>query len=792
MDRLTPSETVGAEGWAALAAFADVADLVEIVGSTAELVVSVEVGVEVDSSGQRQQSRGGVDVQDEETGTEARGPRALESEGSESRAGPLRQGKRLTSDENENELSSAGENETTGSWAARNDSGDRINSREAGSVEGDTAVSLAEEGEEQRHTRTLLSSTESDRANQRGDLPLLSNDKGVRAARLAAPTPGHSTTLGEAAESAVPQSGERRRSSSNFDSPELVAINEEADTDVETCSDSDSEDEEQGGREEEDEKSRNAESEPSRGSLGAVDQSDTILVDTGRAEAAGDGDTSDRETDGPECAGGVVVSKVPAVTARARIILGPSTIEQSLAIEPLSAFVLQAARRMQHADLKTWVPDSVHHADGCGCSSSLGNATGARSAPDMAYLGVAEKQDDVGLASVIDIENKQGRPVVCPATSVDPKRPHVDDLPRNPPTSPPTDKTSPGYDVPDAEKLGLACAVETLILPRVRLSLTSKRRQTPLSSERRTVIRLRLDTPIDPLQRVSKPEGMAAPPPATQEPAAGAAGADGAAGAAPPPSTEATAVATARRPLSAGVTPGLEDKLFCTRRYIKNPVNRWVGRVDGCRCLLSCSASPSASTVGWQSGRRGINSNQHGGVEEEARCVSAIFMPGHAVDEGDVSGRSSLEKQQPKRQRFVVFGRVPSVRPPSNSSTLDGSKRSGRRPLCSNCCRRALQRLRVNTSLLAESEATCLALNTPAGADTGNHGWPEVPTGDPRVLQKLRFEAWRQRARNNGVVGKISSPGRLADWACSSGAMLCNVCLGLLREAPLERVMSTS
>ena len=791
VDRFTPSEAVGAEGWAALVAFADVADLVEIVGSTAELVVSVEV--EVDSSGQWRQSNDQADLQDEEARTETRGPPSvLDSERSESRVAPPRQGNPTVPDENENELSSAGEDETAGSRAARNDSGDGKSSSETGNCEdGTVAAVLVEELEEQRHIHTVRSGAESDRANPRGDLPLRSNSKRVRATRLEAPTPGHSSTLGEAAESAAPLSRERRRSSSASTSSELVAINEEEDTDVDTCSDS--EDGEQGG---EDGRS-NAEREPlPRGSLRAVDRSDAILVGNVRAESAGGGDKSDRETDGREYAGEVAVPKIPAATARARIILDPSTIEESLAVAPLSAFVLQAARRAHRVGFKTSVPDGVHHADGCGCSSSLDMhcATGALTSPEKAYKNVAERQGYPGAASLTDAESKQGRPVVCPATSTDQQRPHADDARKLPPKSPPAGRTSPGHEIPDIEKLGLACAVETLVLPRVRVSLTSKRRETPVSSDRRTVMRLRLDMPIDPSQRVSNPEGMTAAPPATQEPAAEAAEAA--------PSTGATAAATVRVPLSAGGTLGLEDKLRRTKRYIRNPVNRWVGRADGRRCLLSCSAAPSPSAnarlaqlaraAGWQSGGRGINPNQHRGVEEGARCVSAIFVRVHAVDVDGVDGPSPLEKQQVKKQRFVVFDQIPSARLPPNPSTLDGSRRSGRRPLCRNCGRRALQRLRVNTNLLSHGNSTFLVPNGPprADTDTRNHGWSEA--WDDRVLQQLRFEAWQRRSRNSGAAGKVASPGRLADWACSSGAMLCNACLGLLRpaEAPLDRVMS--
>lgn len=702
VDRSTPSETVGAAGWTALVAFAGVADLLEIMGSTAELVISIEV----DFSGKLQQSKGKVAVQDEET--EARGSDMF--------------------------------------------------SRKTGNFEDDTAA-LAEESEEQMHLR---SSMDSDGANRRRGLLPLKKDNGVSAIRLAAPAvpiPQPSTGLVGATESVVFLAKDHHRP---VPSPsELVAIKEEGDTDVESPSED--------GEEEGEDEGSNAEREPSpHGSLTVADQGDAVSMAASKAEAADD--KADSKIDGGGCAGDVAAPKIPRVSAR--IILGPSTIEESLATSPLSAFVLQAARRAQYAYKTMSAPDSIHHAGGCALKPT-----------ETTHEDVAKKRSNVGVPST-DIDKKRGSIVLGSATSVDQPRIPANDVPEPPPKSPPTDRPSLSCDISATEKLGLACAVETLILPRMRLSLTSKRRKTPASPERGPAMRLRLDTPIELGKRASNPAGTAV--------------------AAPLPATGAAAAAIVSVPLPAGTTPGLEEKLFCTRRYIKNPMNRWVGRIDGRRCLLSCSATASANTrptlatgvVGWQSGGQKTHSHQNRRVGEGTRGVSAMFVPGHAVDVGDVDHRSSVEHlQQKNKQRFFVFGRLPPVGGSPDSSFFHKNTRSGpvgfalRRPLCRNCGRHALQRLRVNASLLMQSE--CLMLYGPTRADTGRPGWREVAAGDHRALQQFPFEVW-QRGRN--VAGKIAFPGRLADWACSSGATLCNACLEMLRsaEAPLERVPSSS
>eukprot|EP00752_Nemacystus_decipiens_P009669 g8638.t1 len=399
-DRLAPSETVGAEGWAALAAFGDVADLLEIVGSTGELVVSAEVEVELDSSGPRPQLGGAMDAHDEVMGT--RGAGVLESEGSESRAAPLpiRRQNRIVSDEKDLLPLSAGKNEddTTGFPVARDDSGDMVPLRETAgnSQDGKAVVAIDEERDErQRITRNSrsLNGSETDALNQY-DLPQLNNDAGVRPTCQAAPIPGRSITFAEAAaaESTVPQSKERHRSSSTSASTERVfpTINEEAETDVESCSDS--EDDEHGGEEDE---ISNPERGPSpHNSLEGADQSDATDVPAAdKAEPADDGE-SGRETNGPECAAAVATPKMPAVPARARIVLGPSTIEEALTVAPLSAFVLQAARRAQ----QTPALGGVHHAHGNLCSSSFDNS-GALTFSASPRKNAAEKGDGAGLSA---------------------------------------------------------------------------------------------------------------------------------------------------------------------------------------------------------------------------------------------------------------------------------------------------------------------------------------------------------------------------------------------------------
>eukprot|EP00903_Cladosiphon_okamuranus_P012928 g12071.t1 len=458
VDGSAPSETVGTEGWSALAAFAEVADLLEIIRSTAELVVSVEIN---SWPGRRQQSKGGTDVQDEERGTETHGRGVFESEGSTGWAAAIL-GNRLDSDESG--LSSAVEDETKGSAVARTDPGDMISSPEAEHSEDDTGVVASiEEGEKQQHLR---SSTQGDDVDQRGGLPPPKKDES-----LAAPTPVLYSTPVVPAEGPVFPSKEHRRSVS--EPSKLVAIQEEGDTEVEFESSSDRDEAGMEGEGEGDDNS-NAGAGPSpRYSAEKVDQSGAIS------------DKSEHTTNNPERAGGGMTIDRAAVMAR--IILGPSTIEESLTVPPLSAFVLQSARRTQYADSKASAPDGVHRADGF--SSSLGSATGGLGSPEMTDETLAEKYH---------VGNKPGN---RPATSTDHQPPTgLNDVPKVPPNSPPDDETAKDFGIPDTEKLGLACAVEALILPRVRLNLTPKRRKaSPSSSARRTGPRFRLDldTPID-------------------------------------------------------------------------------------------------------------------------------------------------------------------------------------------------------------------------------------------------------------------------------------------------------
>jgi len=722
-----PSETVGAEGWAALAAFGDVADLLEIVGSTAELVVSVTV----DSAEQQRQLAGQEDAIDDKTDTQR--PKALELEEMEGRQAPL-QDKSFVShgegflSERENETSKCDSTDATASFGNI----DHVGNNGTPAEEGVTDA----KGREHRGGSKGIGATNQGkgggtRSPETARKPLVDP-----AIPQAVPRTAGLSEATKVVSGVAPAKCDRRPASSRST---LIPVDEEGDTDMESSSeDVDGEEDEGGGTKD------GTELSPEITTLEGGAGEALVACET-EDEAAG----NKREDRASMALGDKdVAPKRPL--ASARIILGPEMIAESLEISPLSAFVLQAARRSQHR-----VGGGVD--DACEGSQSAASATSVPSSPGKTRENVSKQRWTTRFNGMPRVDKEAGPVENDVLTSS--RRPGLT-AGSGSPLSPQPSSVGGGASACekscmwDTEKTGLACAVETCILPRIRISSTSKRHKTRTASAKRDVIRLRLDNAaVNQSETGSKDADTAA---------ASAAQASGVT----PSSSEAPASAAAE--VDAGA---LEAKVACARRYAENPIHRWVGRVDGRRCLLSCSAAQPdcASTpvstrfVGLPPGRRGQPSSHEYRAGKEVRSVYAMFALNYSVDGGDVGCRLSPKQRQ--KQRFVVAGQVPLTGIPSKpgssgSATFDSHTRSAPfgfalgRPLCRNCGRRALQRLLAKTILSTQSEV-CLSPYYPGRGKDPNR----LPANEgSRYADGVeRFAPARVRRE------KLQRGGRLAD-----------------------------
>ncbi len=752
----TPSETVGAEGWAALAAFGDVANLLEIVASTAELVVSVSVDQGL--TGQEEAFHQKTNMQHPNTlGQEAK-------EGLE------------PSPQDEGFVSGGGDfSSERGDETSKCDSTDVAVSL-GNTSSTDKKVTLAEGGPADRRERKHGGGRTGSGAADQGKGGVSRSSDTVRK-HFSDPTMTQTATrqepsggLGEVTRidrAIAPTKADRRPVSS---SSALVPVSEEGDTDMESSSE-DGDGGEEGGGDTEARKELSPES-----SISAAGTCGTFVAGGTEGEAAGD------KPDGGADVRELSEKNNPPEKTRstARIILGPETIAQSLiGISPLSAFVLQAARRSQQRDLEP--PDDAREG-----SLPVASATGAPSSPGGKRENVSNKYRNTRFDGTPGVDNEESL-VSNGAVTSDCRSGLTTGGGSLPKLSSGSRAASTSNKnciiISDTEKTGLASTVETLILPRIRITSTSKRNKTNTATGKRPVIRLRLE---DATVGKSKSGSTAAGTVAASAALASEVGL---------PLAEVAAAAEAD-------AEALEAKVACARRYMENPIHRWVGRVGGRRCLLSCSAalqdcaSPPVSTrfEGLSPGRRGESRSHKGRPGEKARYVYAMFVPKFSVERDDVGCRPPSEHRQ--KQRFVVAGRVPLAgipsKPGSSGSTdFDSHTRSAPvgfalgRPLCRNCGRRAFQRLLLSTDLLTRSEAC-----SPLYRSTTNKKHGSRDRRLPEDKGSRHAEVNVDRFAPEQVRLELQRGGRLADWKCSSGAMLCASCLGTLRsaEAPLGRV----
>lgn len=791
--RFTPSKTIGTEGWAALAAFGNVADLLEIVGSTAELVVSIKVY----STEQRQQQLLQLQqqiVEEVVTVSEEKEvlgpPNPVGSDEKNSFAASLQE-KRLDSDD-ENKFSPPIGDEISRSLSTRNDSTDAASSRQEEEIVIENGRQIHPNGMGGDNTSHM------DDVSLEGEGYVTPEDTKRRASK-------HPHAFDEVDKTRQGVGLGRHRPAASRST--LAAVSEEGDTDIESSSSNDTEEER-----EEDDKEEEANaisvSSPNDSRHFDADTGDALPVDTQTAkdyrleagvDEAGEEDLSSTGGGSSRSNGSASVargSKRPLATAR--ITLGPATVETCLGIRPLSAFVMGACRQTQRLGYEKFSRPAGIGAHGPnGRPHTLGRTTtGAPSPPGTDQESVAKRRGlKINSASNIDSSNEKGPRAIGPSTAANQPQSPVDGVQLfSKPKSPSMNGIAAACTISHTEKLGLACAVETLVLPFLRINSSSKRQKNPSTSGKAPPIRLCINMPVGTGGKVSEPVDIriqtpSPAPPTAQHPASTS----------PSPAAAAAAAAAAVQaaPTSADSSQTIEERIVCATRYIESPIQHWVGRVDGRRCLLSSSAASSANHLPDSSGRRvarilgqqltgreGSPQNR-GKARDCTRCVFAVLRPDRTTSVGD--SQSSFEPQQ--RQGMFVVGRLPSAgsMPSMHDSPISSNVSSealgvsiGRslgRPLCRNCGRRALQRLLVNTNLLAEGSLG-FPLKFPLLSSID--GPRNTEYCDLPASERVRLVLTR---RGRGIARSGTTCGKLADWVCSSGAVLCNTCLRSLQSA---------
>lgn len=825
--RSHPREVISAEAWMALAKFGQVTDLLEIVGSTAELVVSVQTN----SIGQQQQPAEEVPAYQEED--EAQGMAPI-SPGEYENSEPRMQVKQSVAHdeglparaEGLRYRNADGEDSSTASSLSAGSSHNtrRLESEPAASGLSPTTESLVD-----TTTKRNLAGRADGMVTDSRDGALSEGEQGeARRADLAFghgpdteevwPTqcPSDIVADGERAEAdGVDALATHRRHSAPRRPSLLVAVNEEGDTDMEASSsdedlewEGDNNDLEIGGSPSD----SRSDSEIGRRSRLDADPFESALPDAERVDSSCPGAQSEAGDETPgsrddaisatagnrqeehshENDGGANAAACSKTPLAMRITLEPAAVENFLGIPMLSAFVLQASRRTQHT-----LSASPARFDNCGgAHDSEPRPLHARSSADHPTgRGLESLSSNHG---AVETDNGERASEINPSTARPPLPVDATTLPSLQPQS--VDGTSSACTLlSETEELGLACALETHVFPHMRICSSSKGRNVRPEPGKTSTIRLRLKLE---LPKTSSPNGGRVPKP------------DNAAATARPevvraaPSTSPASFPAGPSPPRSATAPGsamTDGKLACARRYLEAPIHRWVGRVNGRRCLLSSTATPSIrgsltppiAGAGdhptgiieqhWKDtvGRSHINNAARVGT----RGVRVMFMRDQATNDGF----NDPTQHQPQQQRFVLVDTVPAAKSPGHASSIFSCFWSSKlsapvgsalsRPLCHNCGRYALQRLLVNTDLLAQS-----TFSREAGLLR-----PDWHTSTPAEINRLgpggvRPKGSRREGKN--TEGAPAARGRLADWVCSSGAMLCNSCLRAMRSAavPLERL----
>lgn len=585
-------------------------------------------------------------------------------------------------------------------------------------------------------------------------------------------------------------------------------------------------------------------------------------------------------------------------TRTACITLAPASVKSALGVPPLSLFVLQVARRQtQSQTTKPPVSNS-------GCDSSVSAAVEKKSSRGLPtsmlnrtvpcrFGGVhtnAAGHGKTGNSSKYD----RGKKITPPGRSCTSTAGASVGL--NSYTSTPQKKLLDAESgsgmarfLLQKEKQGIATAVQTLILPRLRISsLTANAKRAGVGKQTASLrLRLTLELPDDRKAQVRE-NGVKSKPAVDSKMKA-----------------VRPALPEMGKALASNSTATVSvDAVNATRRFLQAPLHRWVGRVDGRRCLLSCPAvrlNNSAFSVAGQ--RTGVGRISEGALatdEYAARDCSTTTRDEAAGLVNTSSAASSLLVEKLKArgsallvdtalassadpeanscrgghgharrvQAIFVGGcldvpptpqlrqeryRVVGVRPSMVSSTIFWAAMPSEtfwekaslgfaldNPLCRNCGRHALRRFKDDAtdlllvrpppqrspSLWPEKSLQIPLRHSAGGASSHeqNDEKPQLTESEQRAEHGNDFaaknvmggvgKATKKRSsravygderrrtapefsrrlgeENNDCVGEIAG-GQLADWVFRSGKVLCSRCLQALRscEVPLHRVSCT-
>lgn len=468
------------------------------------------------------------------------------------------------------------------------------------------------------------------------------------------------------------------------------------------------------------------------------------------------------------------------------ITLPPSVVGEVLGITPLSYFVLQAARQVHSGPAPIWCNSGL--GDGRARAVSIGCA--AKRAQDVARYNetgssctsdVANSADEKRTGRVLGPDASTGPGRFSPSASVGP----ASSLPSG------TRATVSCPPLSAREKQGLACAVKCHVLSHLRLSpsLSGPETSTTDGVGRQPVLRLRL--------KLEGPNTARAWSPPNDIRATG--NGTGLGIASPPPGDVEDTVEIGNE-----AAAGEAMKWARARRFLQAPLQRWVGRVRGRRCLLSCPVFSSLES--------GLDAGlPEYAAETSAMCrdsrngnatahrVRATFVGCSDACVSDLNGSARLVQERQHMRRFAVFLMSPpavtldAIRssPPvgrSISLSLAEITSVSNLPLCDNCGRLALQRVRDLTDLLY------LQPHLRSATTRGLDGVGDLPVNLQCNYRWYASGVDRGESLINPQTPRLArgrvSGGRVGVWRRRSGSSLCSPCWRALRtpEVPAGRV----
>lgn len=504
------------------------------------------------------------------------------------------------------------------------------------------------------------------------------------------------------------------------------------------------------------------------------------------------------------------------------IVLGPATLRAALGISPVSAFVLEVGRRTHACSTS---PEGVAASRDMGSSTDTGrppvatvgscSSTGMNS-PKAAKRPLQNRMTATRQKCLREgFSNGPEKSIVPPVLLC-----HAFARPVA------LSGAETARILSETEKNGLACAIETLLFPSLRISFSTRDTTKGITLVKGVTDRLSLNFEL-PIGGMRFQEGKGG---AVQ-------GAVNGGNAEFDSEEDVNGDGT-----EAGeTTESMMNKRNCTIRFLQAPVTLWVGEVGGHRCLLSCPAARMRKSVSSLEGSGGPSrarethilnlpsenlqkSAQKGSLKggtgtrdvfPDTSCLCATFVCSSIGNTlANHSGLPSSDRQYHQQTYSVMVGVAPSA----VTSVLSGDFWRGAsvgfaldRPLCTNCGRRALRQVLYVTDLLSQrppalpevvlsllgfrrEEPSTVNDRLLIGRQDTHNRKHVVSTGgvDRNMLlvsmshRRLLFDCGRRYgALSEGIVG-----GRLADWVCQSGTVLCNPCLKALQplEVPLKRV----